>query len=104
MAKPADIGRVGEAHVVRWLQQRGYWTNWDTKAPGATDIEARGIENLLVQVKAAVQPDVPAALSPAEVSAIKERAARIGFSVYSAGVTLDRTLRLVGEVQWVKLA
>jgi hypothetical protein len=42
MLAGAEIGQAGERIVARALAQKNWQTNIDTKAPGSTDIEARG--------------------------------------------------------------
>lgn len=98
-----EIGFAGEKHVVAWLRANGYSGNWDTRGPGSTDIEATGHEHILVQVKSAVAPSVPAGLSGDELRNIKSRATRLGANAYLAQVTMDSRLRLIGEISWTKL-
>lgn len=101
---PTDIGTAGEMHTAAWLEANGYATNVNTKLPGATDIDAwNGTTRLLVQVKTAVQPGIPAGLTNAEVQAITPRAGRIQAQAWSAHVTVDSSLRLMGTVSWRKL-
>jgi len=101
----ADIGRAGEAVVVSYLKAKGYRiTSWDTRGPGATDIEATGTQaTLLVQVKTAVRPAQPSLLSSHELQALRSRAARNGAQAWEARVTLDRSLRPVCQPAWRKL-
>jgi len=105
MPTPYEIGNTAERLVAHWLREFGYFSNINTKAPGATDIEARGnTRSLLVQVKAALHPSVPDSLSPDEVRDLTSRAARLGVEPWEARVQLDQQLRQVGEIQWRKLA
>ncbi|NLE57262.1 MAG: hypothetical protein GX616_02800 [Planctomycetes bacterium] len=101
----ADIGRAGEAVVVAYLKAKGYRiTSWDTRGPGATDIEATGTQaTLLVQVKACLHPAQPCLLSSDELRALTSRAARKGAEAWEARVTLNSLLRAVGEPVWRKL-
>jgi Holliday junction resolvase-like predicted endonuclease len=104
MATSAQIGQAGEATVVTALKKEGWSiTNWNTQAPGSTDIEASsGRKKLLVQVKSAITPDSPASLSSDEERNIKSRAAKIGADAYEARVTLDRSLAAT-SLDWRKL-
>jgi hypothetical protein len=105
MASAFDIGRAGELLVVAWLANKGYSTNIDTKGPGSTDIEARGTTaSLLVQVKTAILPSLPDALSAVELRNITTRAARLGCQAWEARVQLDARLRPVGAIAWRQLS
>ena len=99
-----EIGNKGEKLVGAFLKQKGYSTNIDTKAPGSTDIEARGSKSsLLVQVKSAVKPNEPVSISSDEERNIKSRAAKLGWEAWEARVQLDASLNQVGEIKWRKL-
>ncbi len=104
MLTEVEIGQAGERIVARALGQKNWQTNIDTKAPGSTDIEARGSNGgLLVQVKTAALPNKPAVLSSDEERNIKSRAARLRWDAYEARVQLDANGRLVGDIAWRKL-
>jgi len=104
MATQAEVGRAGEHAAARVLGDKGYQTNIDTKAPGSTDIEARGTNvSLLVQVKTAMTPGLPAGISEDEERNIKSRAARLGWEAWEAKVQVDSRLALVGQITWRKL-
>ncbi len=103
MLTTTQIGQQGEQCVVQWLQANGYTTNWNTRLPGSVDIEARGAEYLLVQVKSAILPDKPATISDEEIRNIKARAARLGATAYWAQVQLNSSLQQVGDIIWRKL-
>ena len=95
-----DVGRAGEAVIVKELQAKGYTIiRWDTQSPGSSDIEANTGTHLLVQVKSAVSPNVAASLSSDEERNIKSRATRIGAQAWEARVQLDSGLRN-GTVSW----
>lgn len=100
-----EIGKIGEKKVVEWLLANGYTiVEWDTKAPGATDIEAKNTKaHVLVQVKTAVEPNTPADMSHEEVQALKARASRKKAEAWQAKVQLDSKHNLKGEIQWKKL-
>lgn len=104
MATSAQIGQAGEAAAVAALKKKGWTiTTWNTQAPGSTDIEAAsGSKKLLVQVKAAVSPDVPANLSGEEERNIKSRATRIGADAYEVRIALNQALSPV-SLNWGKL-
>lgn len=105
MPTEVEIGQAGEHIVVQWLRDRGYSIdNWDTRAPGSTDIEAHhSTAKILVQVKSAVHPNEPSTLSSDEERNIKSRATRIGAIAYEARVQLNSNLQLIGEIKWRKL-
>lgn len=99
---PADIGHTGESRVVAWLRANGFTVEvWDTRAPGATDIEARGI---LVQVKTAVTPNAPGQMTTSEVHRITARARRMGREAWLAQAVIDRAGQPVGKIAWTQLA
>lgn len=100
-----EIGQAGERIVVQWLRSKGYTIdNWDTQAPGSTDIEAHhSTAKILVQVKSAVNPNEPSSLSSDEERNIKSRATRINAVAWEARVQLDSSLELNGDIMWRKL-
>jgi hypothetical protein len=99
------IGSVGERIVVHWLTVNNYSTNWDTKGPGATDIEARSNQaNLLVQVKTAVAPNQSTTISSEERTRITSRAGRLGWQAWLAQVQVDRFGNQVGKTHWTQLS
>jgi hypothetical protein len=105
MSPTVSVENVAERFVAYWLRVNGYFTNINSKTPGSMEIEARGsVKSLLVQVRAAVQPNIPEMLSPDELRTITSRAARLGFEPWEARVQLDEQLRQVGEIQWRKLS
>jgi len=104
MPTQVEIGQAGEHIVARELAAKGYRTNVDTRAPGSTDIEARSQQaNLLVQVKTAMSPGTPAAMSTDEERNIKSRAQRLRFQAWEARVQIGSRLNQVGETSWRKL-
>jgi Holliday junction resolvase-like predicted endonuclease len=100
-----DIGLAGERVAVDWLKSKGYTIlNWDTRAPGATDIEANTSTHILVQVKSAVYPNEVPTLSSEEETRIKARAGRLSASAYEARVQLDQNLHATSDnITWRKL-
>lgn len=101
---PAAIGAAGETIVGRELEVKGYAAKVNTALPGSTDIEATAPKSkLLVQVKAAEAPDIPADMTPDEVRNIKARAAKIGATAYQAKVAVNTNLKQVDPIDWKKL-
>jgi hypothetical protein len=104
MATTTDEGAIGERIVAQWLFSKKYSVKVNTNLPGSTDIQATSNKvNLLVQVKTAVFPNVPASLSAEEKGSIKSRAARLSYEAWEAKVQLDADLDLVGNIIWQKL-
>jgi hypothetical protein len=104
MLTAAQIGRIGELYVTRWLQGSNYACRQNTQLPGSTDIEATGMVNkLLVQVKTAVYPSSPASLSAEEKKAIVARANRNGRQAWSAQLQINDKGEMVGDITWAKL-
>jgi Holliday junction resolvase-like predicted endonuclease len=105
MVTPQEIGQAGERHAVEWLKRQGYRIDrWDTKSPGATDIDASNSKaRILVQVKSAVAPGSPPALSGEDEKAIKARATKLSAEAWEARVTLSANLALSRAIEWRKL-
>jgi hypothetical protein len=101
--QPFEIGKAGERIVVKDLQAAHYSGDWDTRAPGSTDIEAWGPTHLLVQVKTGLYPNDPPSLSPSEERNIKARAARLNAEAWEAKVQIMADLTQVGKIQWRRL-
>lgn len=104
MYTPYDIGLAGEGAVVGWFRTNG-WTiiKWDTKSPGATDIETQlGQKKALTQVKSTIFPSEPFGLLTDEEKAIKSRALRLGAEAWEAMVRLDGNLKPLG-IRWRQL-
>ena len=101
---PAEIGNIGERHVTAWLQAKNYQCNRNTALPGSTDIEADASQaSLLVQVKTALSPALPADLSTEEQRAIVARANRSGKEEWLARLQINSQGALIGEISWAKL-
>lgn len=100
-----NIGHIGEKLVVDWLKSSGYTiVEWNTQAPGSTDIEAKhSTAYILVQVKTAVEPNAPSDLSSDEIRNIKSRASKKDAEAYQAKVQLDSRHQLKGDINWKKL-
>jgi hypothetical protein len=104
MLTAAQIGRIGEIHVSKWLSDNGYSGIRNTQLPGATDIEATSsLASLLVQVKTAIWPSSAASLSAEEQKAIVARANRIGRQAWLAQLQINNKGELVGSIAWHKL-
>ena len=100
-----DIGEAGERIVVNALKKDRWIVNWNTKGPGATDIEAqKDLRKILIQVKTAIYPNKPAELSNDERGRIMSRAKSLGAEAWEAKVVLDSSLRQVGEIFWSRLS
>jgi Holliday junction resolvase len=100
-----NIGLAGETVVVDILKANGFQiVRWDTKAPGATDIEANSYNRrLLVQVKSAVYPNEPATLSNSEISSIKSRAAMKNAEAWQVRVQLRSNLGPYRDPEWSQI-
>lgn len=100
----ADILKAGEGTIVQWLQDNGYTTNWEARSPETTDIGAEAVEaHVLVQIRSAVVPDMPSALSSDEERSLKARATAINYQAWEAKVQLDAKLQPVGQIMWRQL-
>jgi len=105
MPTDAEIDNAAEQIVADWLSAKGYFTNFATRPPGSTGIEAIGRDRkLLVLVKSSVVPYAPAKMSREEEENIRVRAAALGYQPWEATVLLDAQLELVIEIQWRELA
>ena len=104
MLTSAEVGTTGEKHATAELRAKGWTCYRNTQLPGATDIEATGgTPALLVQVKTAVYPNLPADLSAEEKTAIVSRANRNGKDAWLAQLQINREGALVGSISWTKL-
>ena len=103
--KSVEVGRLGERHVVNYLKEKKYTiVEWDTQAPGSTDIEAQHASaHLLVQVKTAIHPNEPGTLTSEEVRNIKSRATKINADPWEANVQISDNGQLVNVIKWSKL-
>lgn len=99
-----DIGTVGEKHATAWLRSNGWSCYRNTQQAGATDIQAQsGTKTILVQVKTAVFPNNPVALSTDEKSAIVSRAKNNGYEAWLAQLQINSEGALLGQISWTKL-
>jgi hypothetical protein len=104
MLTAAQIGTIGEIHTTNWLKARNYSCYRNTQLPGATDIEANGNPtSLLVQVKTAIWPNLPASLSTEEIQAIVARAKRTGRQAWVARLQINNEGALIGDIAWTRL-
>jgi hypothetical protein len=100
----ADVGHTGEHIVTNWLSEKGYVTHLLSKGPDAIDIEAQGqISKLLVQVRSAIEPELPKSLSNNDEIRIKSHAVALGYIPWEAKIQLDNELRMIGKIQWRRL-
>jgi len=104
MLTAAEIGTIGERHATAWLRANGWRCYTDTKLPGATDIEATsGGRVILVQVKTAVYPSLPAGLTVHEKRAIVARAKYNQKEAWLVQLQIDREGAVVGSITWAEL-
>jgi hypothetical protein len=104
MTATTDVEEIGERLVAQWLIDKRYSVKVDTNVPGSADIQATCNKvNLLVHVKTAVFPNVPACSSVEEKGNIKSRATRLSYEAWEAKVQLDANFELVGNIIWRKL-
>jgi hypothetical protein len=80
---------------------------WNTpeQSPGSADIEAIEAstkKRILVQVRSAIKPNVPAGLSSDEEGNLKSHATKTGVEAWEAKVQLDSSLQQ-GAVSWRRL-
>jgi len=106
---PAEIGQIGEEHLMAALRAKGFDCHRNTQLPGVTDIvavereEGKIINSLRVQVKTAIVPCLPADLSWEEKKAIISRAHASDSEAWMAQVRINEDGDLVGEIKWGKL-
>jgi len=107
MSKPFEdyyIKLAGERAAVSWLEDKGFAiVKWETRSPGAADIEAKSGKHLLVQVRTSVHPEDPSSLTDHEEEELITRAAKIEAEAWEARVQLDSNLQLQGKIKWRKL-
>jgi hypothetical protein len=105
MLTATQVGTAGEVYVTQWLQANGYACYRNTQLPGATDIEATAIQaSLLVQVKTAIWPSLPADLAAEEKRAIVARATRSKRQAWLAQLQINNEGVLLGQISWTRLA
>jgi len=101
-----EIGNAGEKIVHNDLALKGY-TNIlrDTKQTGSVDIQADSTKmgNILVQVKTAIYPSVPAELTSEENTAIKAKGQRTSRTPKSARLQINDSKQLVGSIIYTDL-
>jgi len=104
MNGPRGVALAAEQAAVDWLAEDGWTiTQWDTRSPGSTHIEARtSSQKLLVRVKGAAYPDIPKGLTFEEEEQIRTIAKRMKAEAWEAKVWLDRNLDSKSIV-WRKL-
>lgn len=105
--EPADIGHAGEKHVENWCISKGFRNVIrNTWQPGGVDIQADGgtNNNIIIQVKSAISPNQPIAITDQEKAAIIARGKKLSRIPYGAYVTMDANTKLIGEISFVKFA
>jgi hypothetical protein len=101
---PEEVGLSGERHVMSDLTSKGYFCLRNRRSQAPTGIEAiNGTEVALVQVKAAVHPNLPEGLSAEESARIRKRAVRMGWQAWLAQVQIDKFGAMLGAVTYTRL-
>ena len=101
---PEEIRLSGERHVMSDLTSKGYLCLRNKRSRARTGIEAiKGTEVALVQVKAAVHPNMPDGLSAEESARVRKRAARMGWQAWLAQVQIDKFGAMLGTVTYTRL-
>jgi len=103
-----DVARVGEGIALRDLLLKGFTIQkWNTpqESPGKSDIEV--VEpvtekHILIQVKSAIEPNMPEDLSSDLENALKLHASQCGAEAWEAKVQLNERLS-EGKVSWRQL-
>ncbi len=102
-----EISHTGHKEVENWLINNGFVNvlSNDQGYDGVTGIEANGtIENILVHVRAALQPEEPGRLKAADKTKIRGSAEKLARKAYVAYVVLDPEKNIVGEISWERLS
>lgn len=101
---PEEIKLSGERHVMSDLTSKGYFCLRNKRSRAPTGIEAiMGTEVALVQVMAAVYPNLAVGLSAEESAKIRKRAARMGWEAWLAQVQIDDAGKLQEPVVYTRL-
>jgi hypothetical protein len=101
---PEEIRLSGERHVMSDLTSKGYFCLRKKRSPVPTGIEAiKGTEVALVQVKAAVHPNMPDGLSAEESARVRKRVVRMGWQAWLAQVQIDSLGAMLGSVTYIRL-
>jgi hypothetical protein len=101
---PEEIRLSGERHVISDLTSKGYFCLRNKRSRVPTGIEAiKGTEVALVQVKAAVHPNMPDGLPAEESARVRKRAVRMGWQACLAQVQIDGSGALLGSVVYTTL-
>ena len=104
MLTAAEIGTIGEKHATAWLRANGWRCYTDTKLPGATDMETTlGGRGILVRVKTAVYPSLPASLTVDEKRVLVACAKYNQKEAWLVKLQIDREGALVGNITWAEL-
>jgi hypothetical protein len=100
-----QIGKSVDKIVGNWLKSRGYrYVKVDTKPPDTAEIVADGVANCIIQVKAAVYPNIPQMPENDEISSIMSRAKGAARQAWTALIQVDSSGELVGKIRWRALA
>ncbi len=104
--KPAEIVHTGEKLVEEWLNENGFINVINNTGEGGSNaIEANGsIENILVHVRAHIQPFRPGRVNEEDRNKIKATAEGLSRKAYVAYVVIDIDKNIVGEISWERLS
>ncbi len=102
----AEIGQTAEKEVENWLITNGFINVLKINGQsGRTAIEANGtVENILVHIKTALDPNRPGKISEDEKNKLKLSSAKLGRKAYVAYVVIGEDNKVVGEISWERLS
>lgn len=100
-----EILQTGILYLKNWLNENGYQSIevsiWQSDS---VDIKANSKnQNILIQLKAIMQPGENVKPNATDKFAMKELAERLKRIPYIAYITIDRDKNIVGEIIWERL-
>jgi hypothetical protein len=103
-----DQSKVAEiciAFVEKWLIENNYSNILPESIESNVQIlRAKGqIENILVQVKASLQPAKPEKLNEKEIDLLVAKANFLSMKAYVAYVIIDNNSNLIDEINWQRV-